>query len=137
MPKKSRRPSIRSSLELLPALVLGERHSLTAAWTQRYGQMPTVRVSDQTGIFLMGSIRIHPRKSSHRLPKWIWEHDAAKYAHDHYHACVDTIRQGPWLEDDERIPPNYPKGYKFEPWNDIMKDVVDGEDVDLGPGEWF
>ena len=43
------------------------------------------------------------------------------------------------LEDDERIPPNYPKGYKFEPWSidEIMGDLKEGREVDWGVGSGF
>ena len=84
-------------------------------------------------------VKIDPRKSSPRLPKWIWAHDAESYAHENYGKCAETIGKGMRLEDDERIPPNYPRGYRFEPWSidDIMADLRAGREVDLGPGEWF
>jgi hypothetical protein len=73
------------------------------------------------------------------LPKWIWEHDAERYAHENYAKCVENLQNGVRFEDDERIPPNYPKGYKFEPWSidDIMNDLKEGKEVDLGPGQWM
>ena len=84
-------------------------------------------------------VKIDPRKSSPRLPRWIWEHDAERYAHDNYQKCVEDIQNGVRMEDDERIPPNYPKGYKFEPWSidEIMGDLKEGKEVDLGAGEWL
>ena len=84
-------------------------------------------------------VKIDPRKSSPRLPKWIWEHDAERHAHDNYQNCVENLRNGIRMEDDERIPPNYPKGYKFEPWSidEIMRDLKEGKEADLGAGEWL
>jgi hypothetical protein len=43
------------------------------------------------------------------------------------------------MEGDECILPNYPKGYKFEPWSidEIMGDLKEGKEVDLGAGEWL
>ena len=53
--------------------------------------------------------------------------------------CIEAVQNGVRLEDDERIPPNYPKGYKFVPWSidDIMQDLTEGREIDLGVGEWF
>lgn len=84
-------------------------------------------------------MKIDPRKSSPRLPKWIWEHDAERYTHENYQRCVEAMQEGVSLEDDDRIPANYPKGYKFEPWSidDIMQDLNEGKEVDLGAGEWM
>ncbi|GAB7330148.1 hypothetical protein MBLNU13_g01824t1 [Cladosporium sp. NU13] len=84
-------------------------------------------------------VKIDPRKSSPRLPKWIWEHDAERHAHDNYQNCAEDLQNGIRLEDDERIPPNFPKGYKFEPWSidEIMEDLKEGKEVDLGAGEWL
>lgn len=79
-----------------------------------------------------------PRKSSPRLPKWIWEHDAEIHAHDNYNKCAASIQKGVRLEESS-VPPNYPRGYKFEPWSieEIMQDLRDGKEVDLGSGDWF
>lgn len=83
-------------------------------------------------------VRSDPRKSSPRLPKWIWEHDAEIHAHENYSMCAESIHKGTRLEDSS-IPPNYPRGYKFEPWSidEIMLDLREGKEVDLGIGDWF
>lgn len=84
-------------------------------------------------------VKIDPRKSSPRLPKWAWEHDAERHAHDNYQNCLEDIKNGVRMEGDECILPNYPKGYKFEPWSidEIMGDLKEGKEVDLGAGEWL
>ncbi|CAJ2503414.1 Uu.00g108080.m01.CDS01 [Anthostomella pinea] len=84
-------------------------------------------------------VKLDPRKSSPRLPKWIWEHDAEVYAYENYKMCVGAMRKGVGLEDTKEIKPNYPKGYKFAPWSidDIMQQVKKGKEIDLGPGEWY
>ena len=40
--------------------------------------------------------------------------------------------------DESGITPNFPPGYKFEPWSiDYVMDCMQkGVPVDLGPGEW-
>ncbi|KAK0890837.1 hypothetical protein LTR91_025580 [Friedmanniomyces endolithicus] len=83
-------------------------------------------------------VKIDPRRSSPRLPKWIWKHDCEAYAHANYHKVVESMKRGVRLEDDASIPPNYPPGYKYEAWNieKIMVDVRAGKEVDLGPGDW-
>jgi len=49
------------------------------------------------------------------------------------------MNKGIRIEDDKRIPPNYPNGYRYEPWNidEIMDDLAKGKEVDLGSGEWL
>ena len=48
------------------------------------------------------------------------------------------MKQGMRLEDDERIPANFPPGYRYEAWSidDIMSDLKEGKEVDLGAGDW-
>ena len=83
-------------------------------------------------------VKIDPRKSSPKLPKWIWQHDPELHAHENYDASVKSMKEGVRLEDDESVPPNYPPGYKYEPWtiDDIMADLKNGKEVDLGAGDW-
>jgi len=84
-------------------------------------------------------VKIDPRKSSPRLPKWIWQHDPEEHAEANYYYCADSMKKGIRIEDDKRIPPNYPNGYRYEPWNidEIMDDLAKGKEVDLGSGEWL
>jgi hypothetical protein len=72
------------------------------------------------------------------LPKWVWEHDPEAYAHQNYAACVKSMKRRVKMEDEDSFPPNYPKGYKYKPWNieDIMEDMRNGKEIDLGPGDW-
>lgn len=48
------------------------------------------------------------------------------------------MKKGIRLEDDERVPPNYPPGYRYEPWNieQIMEDMRAGKPIELGSGNW-
>jgi hypothetical protein len=52
--------------------------------------------------------------------------------------CVAGMKRGIPMDEDESIPPNYPPGYKWQPWNidDIIKDLEKGKAVDLGEGNW-
>ena len=83
-------------------------------------------------------VKIDPRKSSPKLPKWIWSHNAEAYAHENYHQVLKSAQNGVRLEDDSSIPPNYPPGYKYEPWSidEIMDDLHAGKEVYLGAGDW-
>jgi len=83
-------------------------------------------------------VKIDPRKSSPKLPKWVWQHDCESYAHENYRKVVECMKKGVPLEEDTSIPPNYPPGYKYEPWSidEIMDDVRAGKEVDLGAGDW-
>ena len=40
--------------------------------------------------------------------------------------------------DESEVPPNFPSGYKYEPWSidEIMQSMQKGIAVDLGPGDW-
>jgi hypothetical protein len=40
--------------------------------------------------------------------------------------------------DEAGIPPNYPAGYRYEPWtiDEIMSDMRKGVPVKLGDGDW-
>ncbi|GAB1740528.1 hypothetical protein NU219Hw_g5627t1 [Hortaea werneckii] len=83
-------------------------------------------------------VKIDPRKSSPKLPKWVWNHDPEYYAHSNYRACVDGMKNGIRIEHDERVPPSWPPGYVYEPWtiDDIMEDLRHGREVELGAGDW-
>ena len=72
------------------------------------------------------------------MPKWVFSHDPEKYAYDNYDGAMESIRRGVPLDEEGSIPPNYPPGYKWEPWNieDIMEDMRNGRPVNLGSGNW-
>jgi hypothetical protein len=42
------------------------------------------------------------------------------------------------MEDEDGYEPNYPKGYKYEPWSieKIMEDMRAGKPIELGAGDW-
>ncbi|GAB7360423.1 hypothetical protein MBLNU230_g8379t1 [Neophaeotheca triangularis] len=83
-------------------------------------------------------VKFDPRKSSPKLPKWVWSHDPEAHVHQNYAACVDGMKKNIRIEDDERVPPNFPPGYRYEKWtiDDIMDDLNNGREVDLGAGDW-
>lgn len=83
-------------------------------------------------------VKLNPRVAAPRLPRWVFAHDPEKYAYENYDHVVDSMKKGIKLEDDTDFPPNYPPGYKFEPWSidDIMADIRAGKPVELAPGDW-
>ncbi|TKA48312.1 hypothetical protein B0A49_12560 [Cryomyces minteri] len=83
-------------------------------------------------------VKLDPRRAAPRLPKWVWSHDPEAYAYENYDTVVDSMNKGIRLEDEDRIPPNYPPGYKYVPWDieQIMEDMRNGKGVELSPGDW-
>ncbi|KAI0011846.1 hypothetical protein F4779DRAFT_635930 [Xylariaceae sp. FL0662B] len=85
-------------------------------------------------------VKINPKHIQPRLPAWIWTHDPEAYAYEYYDKMVQTMKDGvPLTEIDQNvIPPNYPRGHKYEPWSiaNLMADIKNGKDVDLGLGDW-
>ncbi|KAK0640654.1 hypothetical protein B0T16DRAFT_430764 [Cercophora newfieldiana] len=83
-------------------------------------------------------VKLDPRRAQPKLPSWVWSHDPEKYAYEVYDRVVESMKKGVAMEDDESIPPNYPPGYKYEPWRieDVMEDMRNGRPVDLGKGNW-
>lgn len=84
------------------------------------------------------AVKLDPRRANPALPRWIYSHDPEQYAYDNYDLVVELAKKGIALEDDDRIPPNYPPGYRYAPWNieEIMEDMRAGRPCDLGPGDW-
>jgi hypothetical protein len=83
-------------------------------------------------------VKLDPRRAAPKHPKWIFNHDPEKYAYENYETAVDSIKRGIPFDEEDRIPPNYPPGYKWEPWNieQIMDDMRNGRPVNLGSGDW-
>ena len=84
-------------------------------------------------------VKKDPRQATPSMPKWIYSHDPEVYAYENYDKAVESMKLGiPLEDDDDNIPPNYPPGYKYSPWNieKIMDDMRNGRPVDLGPGDW-
>jgi hypothetical protein len=82
-------------------------------------------------------VKLDPRRAQPKLPKWVWSHNPETYVYENYEKNVETMRKGiPF--DESGIPPNYPPGYKYEPWTiDYIMDCMEkGVQVDLGPGDW-
>ena len=68
----------------------------------------------------------------------MWSHDPEEYAYKNYELSVKSQNEGVKMEDEDKFEPNYPPGYKYEPWNieQIMDDMRAGRPVDLGAGDW-
>lgn len=83
-------------------------------------------------------VKLDPRRAAPKLPKWVWSHDPEQYTYENYWTNIDSMNKGIRFEDDERISPNYPPGYRYVPWDieDIMRNVRNGKPIDLGPGDW-
>lgn len=72
------------------------------------------------------------------MPKWVVSHDPEVYTYENYSKSVQSQKEGVKMEDEDKFPPNYPPGYKYEEWNidEIMDDLKQGRPVQLGPGDW-
>jgi hypothetical protein len=83
-------------------------------------------------------VKLDPKKSVPKMPKWIWSHDPEVYAQENYAKSLESMKKGIPHDADDTIPPNYPPGYKFEPWSieQIIEDKNQGRETDLGPGDW-
>ena len=83
-------------------------------------------------------VKVEPRRANPALPKWIFSHDPEAYAYENYDKVVRSLDEGFAVGEDDRIPPNYPPGYKYESWtiDKIMDDMRNGRPTDLGPGDW-
>lgn len=83
-------------------------------------------------------VKLDPRRAQPKLPSWVWGHDPETYAYDNYDKVVESMNKGIPFSEDDSIPPNYPPGYKYEPWSieEIMDDVRNGRPVNVGPGNW-
>lgn len=73
-----------------------------------------------------------------KLPKWVWGHDCEQYAYRYWSKNLEGVRKGIPLDQDESMPPNFPPGYKYEPWSieEIMECKKNGEPMKLGSGDW-
>jgi len=82
--------------------------------------------------------KLDPRRLAHKHPRWTFDHDPETYAYQNYDKAVELGKEGKPITDLGDIPPNYPPGYKWEPWSieQIMDDIRNGRPVDLGPGDW-
>ncbi|KAH8882212.1 FAD/NAD(P)-binding domain-containing protein [Thozetella sp. PMI_491] len=82
-------------------------------------------------------VKVDPSKAQPKLPRWVWSHDPEAYAYEVYDKLVESIEKGVPLGEED-IPPNYPPGYKYEPWtiDEIMEDMRNGKPVQLGSGNW-
>jgi hypothetical protein len=83
-------------------------------------------------------VKFDPRRANPSLPKWVYSHDPEVYAYETYDRVVESVKMAIPLGEDEGIPPNYPPGYKYVPWDieTIMEEKRNGRSVDLGSGDW-
>jgi len=82
-------------------------------------------------------VKLNPRLAQPKHPRWVWDHDPEVYAYEHYAKNIETMKKGVSF-DESGIPPNYPPGYKWEPWSidQIMDCMRRQVPVELGPGNW-
>lgn len=82
--------------------------------------------------------KVNPQLAQPKLPKWVWTHDPEKYAYEHFDKMAESVRNDVPLDQLGSIPPNYPAGHKYVPWSldEVMEDVRNGRQVDLGSGDW-
>jgi hypothetical protein len=69
----------------------------------------------------------------------VFKHDPEAYAVQHYDTAVKAVKSGAkYITDVEALPPNYPPGYKFEPWSieEVMTNMKAGKPIELGAGNW-
>lgn len=83
-------------------------------------------------------VKVDPRRARPKLPMWVYLHDPEAYAYENYDKAVEGIKKGIAQDENDDIPPNFPKGYTFAPWNieDIMEDTKKGKPIHLGDGAW-
>ena len=83
-------------------------------------------------------VQINPRRAQPMIPMWVWKHAPEPYTYENYGKVVENIKKGVPFGEDGNVAPNYPVGYKYEPWSidDIMEQVRSGREIDLGPGDW-
>jgi hypothetical protein len=83
-------------------------------------------------------VKLDPRRAQPKLPKWVWGHDPEAYAYENYAKSAESMKKGIDMKDEESFEPNYPKGYKYEPWSieNIMDDMRAGKPIELGAGDW-
>lgn len=83
-------------------------------------------------------VALNPRVAAPRHPPWLFSHDPEKYAYENYDKALESMDKGVRLEDEDGFEPNYPKGYKYVPWNiaGIMEDKRCGKETNLGEGDW-
>jgi hypothetical protein len=69
----------------------------------------------------------------------VFKHDPEVYAYENYEKGVKAVQSGAkYSTDVEDLPPNYPPGYKFEPWSidDIISNMKAAKEFELGAGNW-
>ncbi|KAI0480947.1 hypothetical protein GGR56DRAFT_628274 [Xylariaceae sp. FL0804] len=87
-------------------------------------------------------VKVNPRLAQPKLPSWIWRHDVEPYTIAHFARVAASVERGESSDqtfgESGGVPPNYPPGYVYEPWDidDIIKDLYSGKPVEMGPGNW-
>lgn len=82
-------------------------------------------------------VALNPRIAQPKLPSWVFSHDPEIYAYQYYDENVAAMKKGISF-DESGIPPNFPPGYKWQPWdiNYILDCMEKRIPVDMGPGNW-
>lgn len=82
--------------------------------------------------------KFDPKKSVPKHPRWVFDHDAEDYAEKYYFKTLESMKKGIPVDEDDTIEPNFPRGYKYEPWtiDSIIEDKKAGRETQLGSGNW-
>jgi hypothetical protein len=126
--------SIFSAFIYLSSLILIYRSFIRNSCAQKLGFSNAELLQDTD----WDKVKLDPRRAAPKLPKWVWSHDPEAYAYENYEKAAQSMKKGIKMEDEDSFEPNYPKGYKYEPWSieKIMEDMRAGKPIDLGPGDW-
>ncbi|KAE9961681.1 hypothetical protein BLS_001539 [Venturia inaequalis] len=83
-------------------------------------------------------VEISPSRAMPKLPAWNFSHNPERYTYENYDKVVEGICSGAKYITDLDIPPNYPPGYTYEPWDveQVMSDRLSGNALVLEPGQW-
>lgn len=82
-------------------------------------------------------VQVNPKRAQPKMPRWVFAHDPEPYAYENWAKNLEAMKAGvPFDQSD--VPPNFPPGYKYEPWSidDIMDKMQKGQPVELGSGDW-
>ncbi|KAF2722513.1 FAD/NAD(P)-binding domain-containing protein [Polychaeton citri CBS 116435] len=82
-------------------------------------------------------VKLDPKRAQPKMPKWVWCHDPEPYAYANYEKNVEAMNKGVAFDQSE-CEPNFPPGYKYEPWSIdyVIECMQKGVPVELGAGNW-
>ena len=78
------------------------------------------------------ALRKRPETRLQQMGRWVWDHDAEKYAYDNYEAALKHLEgQGEFTNT------NIPPGYEYKPWDvdELLRLIADGKRIEVN-GNW-